>query len=217
MAERPQHPTKRSIVAAVAMVAYPVGVYFAFAHLPARIASLVLLAVFVPAVVARLGGKTRQVVVPLAFLPAVTVGLLGVSAVLDTVDVALLVPVAINAALLSGFVFTLWREPPMIERFARLQVDDLSSAELRWCRGWTWGWAAFFFVNGAVALVLARGADLQAWTVYNGLVAYVLMGTMFGVEYVLRKYRFGRLGDNPLDRLLRAGFEALGKSTESPR
>ena len=62
--------------------------------------------------------------------------------------------------------------------------------------------AAFFLVNGGIALALARLPTMDAWTTYNGLVAYLLMGTMFGVEYSVRKYRFGRLGTHALDRLL---------------
>ena len=65
---------------------------------------------------------------------------------------------------------------------------------------------------GAVAMIYAffthtevvkkLWAPLEWWTVYNGLVAYVLMGLLFVAEYVPRKLRFGRWGDGPVDRLL---------------
>ena len=115
---------------------------------------------------------------------------------------ALLLPVAINATLLVAFASTLFRGPPLIERFARLTVNDLSEAELRWCRGWTIAWSAFFVVNGGVALALALAGSLWAWTAYNGLVSYIAMGMLFGIEYTVRKYRFGRFGDHALDRML---------------
>lgn len=199
-----------SIVFGVALVGYPIAAYFAFTHLSPRVASAVLLAVFIPAAVSRLSARSRAALAPLAMLPLLTVGLLLASAASGSAGLALLVPVLINATLLLAFGATLVRGPPMLERFARLQVDDLEPAELRWCKGWTWGWSAFFGFNGGTALVLALRPTMEAWTTYNGLVAYILMGTMFGVEYSIRKYRFGRLGTHVLDRALRRAFEALG-------
>jgi len=202
------------------MVAYPVGVYLAFTRLSPAAAAGLLALLFVPAVVTRLrrpGTEARQragpaalrALAPLALLPLATVGLLLAAAALGSAAPALLVPVAVNTGLLLAFGSTLWRGPPMIERFARLQVEDLGDAELRWCRGWTWGWSAFFVINGTTALVLALRLDLEAWATYNGLVAYALMGMLFAAEYVLRKRRFGRLGDHLLDRLLRRAFARL--------
>lgn len=202
-----------SVLFGVAVVGYPVAAYFAFRHLSPKMAAAVLLAVFIPAAISRLGARTRAALAPLAMLPLLTVGLLLGSAVLGSARLALLVPVLISATLLVAFALTLFRGPPMIERFARLQVDDLAPAELRWCLAWTWGWSAFFLVNGTIALVLSLQPTMDAWTTYNGLVAYALMGTMFGVEYSIRKYRFGRLGTHPLDRLLRRAFEAFGHTS----
>jgi len=90
----------------------------------------------------------------------------------------------------------------MIERFARLQVQDLSAAELGWCRRWTFIWCAFFTANGLAALALALAAPLAWWTLYNGLLAYGLIGLLCAGEYVLRKRRFGRFSDTLPDRLL---------------
>lgn len=200
-----------SIVFGVALVGYPIAAYFAFRYLSPRVASAVLLVVFIPAAISRLSARSRAALAPLAMLPLLTVGLLLASAALDSAGLALLVPALVNATLLLAFGVTLLSDPPMIERFARLQVDDLQPDELRWCRGWTWGWSAFFLVNGGIALYLALLATMEAWTTYNGLIAYILMGTMFGVEYSVRKYRFGRLGTHLVDRTLRRIFEAFGR------
>ena len=79
----------------------------------------------------------------------------------------------------------------MIERFARLQTDDLNADQLRWCRMWTVIWCAFFVVNGSIALVLSW-APLVWWAAYNGGLAYGLIGLLLGTEYLLRKRRFGK-------------------------
>jgi uncharacterized membrane protein/3-hydroxymyristoyl/3-hydroxydecanoyl-(acyl carrier protein) dehydratase len=105
----------------------------------------------------------------------------------------LFVPVAINAWLLSKFLLSLRPGArPAIERFARLVHDDLSAQEVAWCRLFTKIWAGFFFVNGSMALWLALAAPLSWWAVYNGGIAYGLIGALLGIELVLRKRRFPR-------------------------
>jgi uncharacterized membrane protein len=76
-------------------------------------------------------------------------------------------------------------------------------------------WSAFFVVNGGIALALAVGGWLLAWAAYNGVVGYIAMGMLFGIEYTVRKYRFGRLGDHALDRGLRWIFSTV-RPTERP-
>lgn len=201
-----------TIVGAVALVGYPVAVFFALDTFSPRIAALILLAVMLPSAIARLRGLDRAAMRSLAVVPIVAASLLVLAVVLGSTRFALLLPAAINATLLVAFASTLLRGPPLIERFARLQVSDLSEAELRWCRGWTIAWSIFFVVNGGIALALALRGSLWAWTAYNGLVGYIAMGTLFGIEYTVRKYRFGRLGDHALDRLLRWCFRTVRPS-----
>jgi uncharacterized membrane protein len=45
-----------------------------------------------------------------------------------------------------------------------------------------------------------------AWTVYTGLVAYVLMGLVFAVEYVYRAWRFCEYRNALTDVVLRRLF-----------
>jgi uncharacterized membrane protein len=205
-AARPALRHLASIVGAVALVGYPVAVFFALDAFSPRVAVLLLLCVMLPSAVARVRSFNRAAMRSLAVVPIVAAALLLLAAALGSTRFALLLPAAINGTLLVAFATTLVRDPPIIERFARLTVDDLNDAELRWCRGWTWGWSAFFLVNGGIALALALWGSLWAWTVYNGLVGYIAMGMLFGIEYTVRKYRFGRWGDHALDRTLRRLF-----------
>jgi uncharacterized membrane protein len=190
------------VLTALGFIAYPLLVYAGLAAWSPRWVALVLLLVFLPSVIVRLRRMNRGALRALAFVPLVTVVALGLAAILDASGLVLAVPVAISAVLLVTFGATLGTDLPMIERFARLQVDDLTPEELRWCRGWTIAWCAFFIVNGLTALLLALYADLRAWALYNGLISYILMGMMFSFEYVFRKLRFGRLGEGMVDRLL---------------
>jgi len=206
-----------AVLAGAAFVLYPVAIYFSLTHLSPRASALMLLGIGLPALALRLRAVDREALRSLAILPWVTAALLGFAALLDSRGLTLLVPTVINAVLLAAFGITLVRPPPMIERFARLQVADLDEDELRWCRAWTWGWALFFVINGGIALLLAIAGPLVWWALYSGLLSYIAMGCLFGVEYTVRKYRFGRLGSHGLDRALAFAFATLRRTTlDSP-
>jgi len=97
-----------------------------------------------------------------------------------------LYPLFMNVAMLAAFAHTLWKPPSMIERFARLVEPNLPEAGVRYTRKVTWVWCAFLAGNGLAALWTALYASLEVWALYNGLIAYVLMGTLFGVELLVR-------------------------------
>jgi uncharacterized membrane protein len=91
-----------------------------------------------------------------------------------------------NASMLAAFAQTLWRGPSMIERFARLVEPELPECGVRYARTVTWIWVLFFIVNGAIAVWTALYATWTAWTLYNGLIAYIAMGVLFGGEWLVR-------------------------------
>ena len=103
-----------------------------------------------------------------------------------------LYPVLVNAALLAAFGYSLAAPPSMIERMARLREPDLPLAAVAYTRRVTQVWCGFFVVNGAIALGTALWASDAVWSLYTGVIAYVLMGILFGGEWLLRQ-RFKRL------------------------
>jgi len=114
------------------------------------------------------------------------------AAVLDDARFLLAWPVLVSLALLVAFVLSLRGGHSIVERFARLQVSDLSQAEVAYCRTVTVVWCVFFVLNGSLAAALAISGQREVWAVYTGAVAYALMGILFGAEYVVRKIRFPR-------------------------
>tara|TARA_B100000424_G_scaffold106744_1_gene80350 strand:- start:659 stop:1276 length:618 start_codon:yes stop_codon:yes gene_type:complete len=96
-------------------------------------------------------------------------------------------PVLVNLAMLSVFATSLWRGMPVIERLARLQEPDLPDAGVGYTRKVTRVWCGFFVFNASVAAATALYADLATWTLYNGLVSYVLMGLLFCGEWLVRR------------------------------
>ena len=102
-----------------------------------------------------------------------------------------LYPVLVNAAFLGAFGFSLLSGPSMIERLARLREPDLPREAIRYTRRVTQAWCVFFVFNGAACLGTALFSPEAVWSLYTGVVSYVLMGLMFGGEYLLR-IRFKR-------------------------
>jgi uncharacterized membrane protein len=115
-------------------------------------------------------------------------------------------PFLISISLLSSFVYSLLYPPNAIELFARALVPDLSSAEVIYCRHVTLIWIVFFLLNGITAFYTACCASLGAWTLYNGLVAYVVMGVLFAMELGYRSWRFRRYVGLPTDVIFKKLF-----------
>jgi uncharacterized membrane protein len=189
-------------------VAYPLIVYFGLTHGSTRFAAWLLLALSLGHTLLRSFQLRR-----LAWQSALPIPLCVAALLLDDRRYMLLLPVLINAGLFSLFFGSLRSETPLVERFARMQVSDLSEAERGYCRSVTKLWSAFFVFNGATAALMAARASLDLWTLYTGLISYILVGLVGAGEYTVRKYRFGRFGDNLADRLLRALLGKLSRST----
>jgi hypothetical protein len=121
---------------------------------------------------------------------------------------ALLVPALTSAFL--GVVFASTLRPgaePMIARVARaMERDEIPPPILAWLRSVTLAWCCFFVLNFVVSGGLALFGPMTWWTLWNGLLAYLLMGALLLGEYVTRKIRFRWYRDGLLDRFWRRTF-----------
>lgn len=119
---------------------------------------------------------------------AVGSGLLAVWATLGNAALPLkLYPVLVNAALLLLFALSLRFGPPVAERLARLQRPDLPASAVTYTRRVTQVWCGFFVLNGSLALATALWGSDYLWALYNGLVAYILIGLLFTIEWLVRQ------------------------------
>ncbi len=96
-------------------------------------------------------------------------------------------PLVVNAVMLMIFSASLFYPPTVIERLARLQTPDLPSQGVVYTRRVTQVWCVFFLLNGGIALATAVYASIEVWSLYNGLIAYLLMGLLFAGEYLFRR------------------------------
>jgi uncharacterized membrane protein len=165
----------------LAGLAYPFAVYLGLEHLSPRLFALLLGALWLARL---LSGKRTQLsytMAAAALLFCLLLGLAGEPALLRWY------PVLISLALLGLFAGSLCSGMPIIERLARLSEPDLPPAAVRYTRQVTWVWVGYFVVNAGIASSLALWAPLSWWTLYTGLIAYLLMGLLFAGEWLIRQ------------------------------
>lgn len=162
-------------------LAYPFLVYLSLNRFEPRWLALLLLAI----ALARLGGGRRD-----ALAWATAAAALGLALLSGWMNVWLpvkLYPVAVNALLLALFGLSLRHPPSFVERLARLQEPDLPAHAVVYTRRVTQVWCGFFVLNGSLALWTSLYASHAAWALYNGLIAYLLMGALFVGEWLVRQ------------------------------
>jgi len=169
-----------TIAFAVVSLAYPLIVYFGLQHFEPRWVAAFL----VTMVLVRLFSyPTRS-----SFGIAAAAISLGLLAWVGNVWLPLkLYPVGVNVFFLITFGLSLIYPPSAVERLARIKEPNLNAEGVIYTRRVTQVWVCFFVINGSFALGTAFWASDAVWTVYNGLIAYCLMGLLAGVELLLRR------------------------------
>ncbi len=186
-----------SVIITIISIAYPVIVFFGLQHFSPSIIASVLLMV----ILARLmlhsnssrankkpdnsSSKKPAPWVKASLLMAAI--LLLCSALFNSTALIQFYPVVVNLTLLSVFVMSLIRPPSVIETLARMTDPELPLTGVVYTRKVTMAWAAFFAINALIAAYTAVFMSLQSWTIYNGFIAYVLIGLMFSIEYLIRQ------------------------------
>ncbi len=200
------------VVSTLIVIAYPVAIYVGLGRWSTRRLGTILLVLLVSGLVPRLILRMRDVdpaerrahLWPVLRVPASVVGLVALGTALDEPRFLLILPVLVNVLLLVQFASSLRGPVSLVERFARLQDPELPPGGPQYCRTVTKVWCIFFVLNGAIAATLAGFGPVSWWAVYNGMIAYLLMGALFTVEYVARKTIFRQFDDTLPDRVLAA-------------
>ena len=168
------------IALALVTLVYPLLVYLGLGRFEPRWLALVLLAV----------GLMRLLLKP----SVMALGLVAAALLFATLAwfsnawlPLKLYPVGVNLFLAILFGASLFYPPPVVERIARLREPDLPPQGVAYTRSVTKVWLAFFIINGALALATTLWASDAAWTLYNGLIAYCLMGLLGGGEWLVRR------------------------------
>lgn len=101
-------------------------------------------------------------------------------------------PLIISCGLLAMFGGSLWTNKSMVERFAELYEKNITPKKKAYMRQITQLWCMFFFINLGISTYTWQAMSLSAWTWYNGVISYILMGLLFVGEYSYRRLIFLR-------------------------
>jgi len=176
-----------TIVAIAALALYPVLVYLGLRYFGfTSVAWLLIAACALRIAASRTIRPQRAIGRQVLFVCGAGIVLAAIGMARGSAQPMLYYPVLVNAVLLAVFASSLVSPPTVVERIARLREPELPPEGVRYTRRVTLAWVVFFAVNGAIALYTALFASLETWTLYNGVIAYVAMGAMFGGELLLR-------------------------------
>lgn len=96
-------------------------------------------------------------------------------------------PVAVNMLFFIVFFHSLTQPQTIIEKFARIRHFELSLKVIQYTRRVTLCWCVFFVLNGSLALLTCLSNNISWWTLYNGLISYILIAMLMGGEWLIRQ------------------------------
>lgn len=178
------------VLAAVGVCLYPLAIFMALQYVQPRVigAALFLLCVL------RYWRQSRALWQGMASVQRISiVGMMAWSAGVAVTGSELmlhLMPVFISVTMAVVFGHSLLYPPSMTERLARQMTPDLPPEGVRYTRQVTRLWCLFFVMNAGIAGYTVWPAGREYWVWYNGLVSYLLMGTLFVAEWLYRRWRF---------------------------
>ncbi|WP_318367912.1 hypothetical protein [Enterobacter sp.] len=172
-------------LSALLMLGWPFFIWFGLTHnsLHWLLPLMALLLIVRLRQIRQMTGPMRAVLQSVALAG---IALCIASSLLKSHQLLLFYPLAVNLVMLCVFAGSLWTTQPLVERLARLRDPDLPAAAVRYTRRVTQVWCVFFIINGTLALLTAVHGDMQLWTAWNGLIAYLLMGTLMAGEWLVR-------------------------------
>jgi uncharacterized membrane protein len=161
-------------------IGYPFLVYWGLQHLNTTLLIPLLLVLLSLRWIALDGRAERNVIIATVISLVVIIILFGHELGLK------FYPVLMNVGFLLLFASSLFTPMSFIERIARLKEPNLPSHAVRYTRNVTIAWSIFFLINGSIAAITALWASDKVWMLYNGMIAYLLMGTLALTEWLIR-------------------------------
>lgn len=175
-------PLKKSLIQIIKIIGigftilYPFVVFFALK----RHVALRFLALFLVAAAGVTFTRSKNIWIFMCVL------LFGVGLVVFNDDIFLkLYPVLMNTGICLMFAMSL-RKIPLIEKIAEKMKYPMDDKHREYTRRVTCAWAIYMFCMAIVSLVTVFLSD-EVWVVFNGLISYILIAMMMGVEFLVRK------------------------------
>jgi len=103
-----------------------------------------------------------------------------------------LYPLIMNVAFLVSFGLSLFYPPTQVFKLALLSDSSIRNsmhlpAIESYCHNVTKVWCVFFVVNALICSYTIWLSPDWVWALYNGCIAYIIMGIIFAVEWLVRR------------------------------
>lgn len=182
-------------IIATATVVYPFIVYTGLTQFGAAPLSLVLFALLLARVILR--GDYHQ---PEQYVQLLLVGSLClVAAWLNNETLLRFYPVLMSLGFACFFALSLRTPTSLIERFSSVFIKDIEEHKREYMRGLTKIWAVLLMLNAVVAGYSACCLSLKQWTLYNGVLAYVVFG-LFSLGELVNRYFYKKRYERRQDK-----------------
>jgi len=153
-------------------IGYPILVYYGLNHFGPSALALFLLVILILRVLIK--GSLHE---PSQWLQLVVLGTFCcVVMLVNSEELLRFYPVIMSLGFSALFAFSLKSKTSLIERFAKMSGQDYPEAAIEYMRNLSKIWAMLLFVNAFIAAYTACCVSLKSWTLYNGLIAYFLLG-----------------------------------------
>ncbi len=96
-------------------------------------------------------------------------------------------PVLMNFLFFCIFFCSLFAKETVIQKIARLTDGSLNEPIKTYTKNLTYIWIFFLFVNFSISVYSLFLSD-KFWMLYNGFVSYLLIGTVFIIEFTVRYF-----------------------------
>jgi uncharacterized membrane protein len=160
---------------------------------PRLVAVIICVALLIPGALAWRAGSRSEALWRLADT-ALAMAFLAVAAIVNRGQVFRLGPALANVVMLFSFGRTLVWGPSIVEIIARARRrGELQPGGESYCWRLTLLWCAFFALNAGFITWLAFYASLVWWTIYTGVLAYLLAGALFMAEVAYRRRHFANV------------------------
>lgn len=161
------------VLSVILGVAYPFAIFYVLDREGSLRALGVFFALF--AVCSFLGCRKKYVVISGLLLSLFLI-------VSENVLFLKIYPVIMNFFVAITFILSLKKQRPIIEQFAVKMGYLMDEQGRRYARKSTMIWSIFLSCNFAASFVTLF-LPLRVWTLYNGLISYLLIGCAFVVEF----------------------------------
>ena len=178
------NPLKVGIV--ILLLLYPFLIYFGLDYFTPSHLGLFFLALFILRVIFT---KTKSKTARWQLIFTVVIG--GILAILtwifDSEEFLLWYPVGLSAAFFLIFTISIIFPPTVIEQIARGYSKHFPPIAVVHTRNVTIVWAVFFAINIFVSSWTVVYGGMEVWTLYNGLISYIIVGILVGGELLVRR------------------------------